>query len=177
MIIPRFTRRDRLLFLSGFLAGGLVVALGFGLWLQRSTLQRVSRQFLPQRYAAHTCQEAAPGMVEGPQVWLTNPRPPLDGTTVLCARLVVNGKLMRDAALRGVIRYSTRSGSMEEAGMGTTLAGVDGIIQMGFGISDPRPDYPVELDVRLRESDLAPFAYEAHIEYTPSTDPMTYPPP
>jgi len=85
-------RRDVTLFLAGLVVGILLASLLFSLWLNRMYIRRAITPFLPVRYAAHTCLESAPNRANGAQVWLRNPRPAPEGSTTVCARLVVNGK-------------------------------------------------------------------------------------
>ena len=170
-------RRDAVLFISGLLIGGLLVALGFTLWINRAAIRRMTYPLFPQKYAARSCLEAAPRLANGAQVWMRNPRPAPTGTAIICARLVIDGKVVNGAAMRGTIRIITNRDTVFETGMGTMLGGQDGILQTGIGGGDFKLDEPVQVDVQMGVDENGPFIYKAHTSFTPSNNFLPYPPP
>src|SRR5262245_31356826 len=80
------------------------------------------------------CSANAPVPAEGPQAWMTVPKPTTIGQfDSICARLILGGKVVKDAQVRATINFFE---STQDYGPAKT--GADGVAEIGFNIGDER---------------------------------------
>jgi hypothetical protein len=110
------------------------------------------------------CVQNAPVAAEGPQAWVTVPEPTTESQfNSLCARLILNGQVVKDAKVDMVLRYRR-----DNVGYGPVKTDDDGVAEQGFNIGDRRlanRNVEVPIDVTITAPDGQ--VYTAKTSFTP----------
>jgi hypothetical protein len=78
------------------------------------------------------CVQNAPAPAEGPQAWVTVPEPKVENQfNSICARLILNGQVVRDAKVNVVLHYRK-----DDDHYGPVKTDDDGVAEQGFNIGD-----------------------------------------
>ena len=110
------------------------------------------------------CVQNAPPAAEGAQAWVTVPEPTTESQfNSICARLIVNGQIVRDSKVNVVLHYRR-----DEVKYGPVKIDDDGVAEQGFNIGDRKlanRNTEVLIDVTIETPDGQ--VYTAKTSFTP----------